>query len=29
MNDQVAQAIIDTEYAGGQYWYQVYDPSIR
>ena len=26
MNDQVAQAMIDTEYAGGQYWYRSYDP---
>ena len=26
MNDQVAQAMIDTEYGGGQYWHAAYDP---
>jgi putative ABC transport system permease protein len=26
MNDQVAQAMIDTEYGGGQYWREGYDP---
>ncbi|HSQ76929.1 MAG TPA: FtsX-like permease family protein [Bacteroidota bacterium] len=26
MNDQVAQAMIDTEYGGGQYWHEAYDP---
>ena len=26
MNDQVAQAMIDTEYGGGQYWQGSYDP---
>jgi ABC-type lipoprotein release transport system permease subunit len=26
MNDQVAQAMIDTEYGGGQFWYGPYDP---
>ena len=26
MNNQVAQAMIDTEYGGGQYWHEAYDP---
>lgn len=26
MNNQVAQAMIDTEYGGGQYWHTAYDP---
>jgi ABC-type lipoprotein release transport system permease subunit len=26
LNDQVAQAMIDTEYGAGQYWHRAYDP---